>query len=302
VFHLARLSLANRAVVALVTIAIAAFGVLSMTSLKQELIPSLQLPTGIVSAQYPGSSPEVVEEQVTDVIEEAVTSIDGVASVRSTASTGVSLTTIEFTYGTDMEAATQRLQTAIAGVQAVLPEDVSPQVTTGSVDDVPVVQMAVSGDRSPNALADTVENVVVPGLEDVDGVRSVSVTGQTETEVRVQPDQEKLAAAGLTTQDLTTVLQDNGVVMPAGEITEGGRAWSVQLGKPVDMVDQLKELPVVPGGTATPGAVAGAGTADADAGATAGTLPNAPNAPNAPTAPTAPGVAVPPGTTGSSLS
>lgn len=292
-FHLARLSLANRAVVALVTIAIAAFGVLSMTSLKQELIPSLQLPTGIVSAQYPGSSPEVVEEQVTDVIEEAVASIDGVASVRSTASTGVSLTTIEFTYGTDMEAATQRLQTAVAGVQTALPEDVSPQVTTGSVDDVPVVQMAVSGDRSPNALADTVENVVVPGLEDVDGVRSVAVTGQTETEVRVQPDQERLAAAGLTTQDLTTVLQDNGVVMPAGEITEGGRAWSVQLGKPVDMVDQLKQLPVVPGGSAAPGtATPGAGTGGAEAGGAAGgdamadALPTDPTAPVAPDSPT----------------
>lgn len=288
-FHLARLSLANRAVVALVTIAIAAFGVLSMTTLKQELIPSLQLPTGIVSAQYPGSSPEVVEEQVTDVIEEAVAAIDGVASVRSTASTGVSLTTIEFTYGTDMEAATQRLQTAVAGVQAALPEDVSPQVTTGSVDDVPVVQMAVSGDKSPNALADTVENVVVPGLEDVDGVRSVAVTGQTETEVRVQPDQEKLAAAGLTTQDLTTVLQDNGVVLPAGEITEGGRAWSVQLGKPVDMVDQLRQLPVVPGGTTAPGAGTGAGAeaGDAEAGgaATADVLPTDPTAPVVPDGP-----------------
>ncbi|WP_454859901.1 efflux RND transporter permease subunit [Promicromonospora soli] len=281
-FHLARLSLANRAVVALVTVAIGVFGVLGMTGLKQELIPSLQLPTGIVSAQYPGSSPEVVEEQVTDVIEDAVASIDGIASVRSTASTGVSLTTIEFTYGTDMEAATQRLQTAIAGVQPALPEDVSPQVTTGSVDDVPVVQMAVSGDKSPNALADTVENVVVPGLEDVDGVRSVSVTGQTETEVRVQPDQEKLAAAGLTAQDLTTVLQDNGVVLPAGEITEGGRAWSVQLGKPVDMVDQLKQLPVIPGGTGGAGAGSDAG---AGADALAGTVPTDPTTPVTPDSP-----------------
>lgn len=264
-FRLARLSLANRAVVALVTIAIAVFGVLSMTELKQELIPSLQLPTGIVSAQYPGSSPQVVEEQVTDVIEEAIASVDDVASVRSTASTGVSLTTVEFTYGTDMEAATQRLQTAVAGAQAALPQDVSPQVTTGSVDDVPVVQLAVAGDENPNALADTVENVIVPGLEEVEGVRSVAVTGQQETEVRVQPDQAKLAAAGLTPQDLTTVLQDNGVVVPAGEITDGGRAWSVQLGKPVDMVDQLGRLPVVPGGGAgADGAGAGAGALPAD--------------------------------------
>ncbi|MCP2264487.1 efflux RND transporter permease subunit [Promicromonospora thailandica] len=251
-FRLARLSLANRAVVALVTIAIAVFGVLSMTGLKQELIPSLQLPTGIVSALYPGSSPQVVEEQVTDVIEEAIASVDDVASVRSTASTGVSLTTVEFVYGTDMEAATQRLQTAVTGAQATLPQDVTPQVTTGSVDDVPVVQLAVAGDKNPNALADTVENVVVPALEDVDGVRAVAVTGQQETEVRVRPDPARLGTAGLTPQDLTTVLQDNGVVVPAGEITDGGRAWSVQLGTPVDMVDQLKQLPVVPGGGTGP--------------------------------------------------
>ncbi|MFJ3405759.1 efflux RND transporter permease subunit [Promicromonospora sp. NPDC090134] len=276
-FRLARLSLANRAVVALVTIAIAVFGVLSMTSLKQELIPSLQLPTGIVSAQYQGSSPEVVEEQVTDVIEEAIASVDGVASVRSTASTGISLTTVEFAYGTDMESATQRLQTAVAGVQPALPEDVEPQVTTGSVDDVPVVQMAVSGDKSPNALASTVEDVVVPALKEVDGVRSVAVTGQSETEVRILPDQDKLAAAGLTTEDLTTVLQDNGVVIPAGEITEGGRAWSVQLGKPVDMVDQLKQLPVLPGGTAAGGTGAAGGATPPDP--AAGGLPAEPAAP-----------------------
>lgn len=282
-FRLARLSLANRAVVALVTIAIAVFGVLSMSSLKQELIPSLELPTGIVSAQYQGSSPQVVEEQVTEVIEEAVASVDGVDSVRSTASTGISLTTVELTYGTDMETTTQRLQTAVAGVRAALPDGVDPQVTTGSVDDVPVVQMAVSGDKNPNALADTVESVVVPALEDVEGVRSVSTTGQQQTEVRILPDEEKLAAAGLSTQDLTTVLQDNGVVMPGGEITEGGRAWSVQLGKTVDMVDQLGQLPVIPGGSAAagdqPGDVAGGDTAPGGA---------ADGAPAEPTTPTPP--------------
>ncbi|HEV6953862.1 MAG TPA: efflux RND transporter permease subunit [Promicromonospora sp.] len=283
-FRLARLSLANRAVVALVTIAASVFGVLAMTGLKQELIPSLQLPTGIVSALYPGSSPDVVEQQVTDVIEEAIASVDDVESVRSTSSTGVSLTTVEFVYGTDMESATQRLQTAVAGAQARLPQDVSPQVTTGSVDDVPVVQLAVAGDKSPGALADTVENVVVPALEDVEGVRSVAVTGQQQNEVRVRPDPDRLAAAGLGPQDLTTVLQDNGVVVPAGEITEGGRAWSVQLGTPVDMVDQLTQLPIVPGGGAP--AAGGEGASGGGApDAAAGTPPAAPPDPAPPADP-----------------
>lgn len=197
-----------------------------------------------------------------------------------------------------MEAASQRLQIAVAGIQPALPAGVSPQVTTGSVDDVPVVQMAVAGDKSPNALADTVEDVVVPALEDVDGVRAVAVTGERETEVRILPDQEKLDAAGLTTEDLTTVLQDNGVVLPAGEITEGGRAWSVQLGKPVDMVAQIAQLPVIPGGAGGPGAAGGdaaggaaaagdtaGGATGTDADAMAGVLPADPSAPAVPDSP-----------------
>src|SRR5690606_3792854 len=113
VFRLARLSLANRAVVALATIAIFAFGALSLTSLKQELIPSLELPAGAVVAVYPGASPEVVEQNVTEPLEAAAQTVEGIESLSSSASTGMSMTTVEFEYGTDMDAATQRLTTAV---------------------------------------------------------------------------------------------------------------------------------------------------------------------------------------------
>lgn len=262
-FRLARLSLANRAVVALATIAIFVFGAMSLGSLKQELIPSLELPAGAVVATYPGASPEVVEQRVTEPLEAAAQSVEGTESIGSTASTGSSVTTVQFEYGTDMDAATQRLQTAVTRIQSQLPEDVEPQVVTGSLDDLPVIQLAAAGadgDVDAAALADTVDTVVVPALEDLDGVRSVAVTGGETDQVLVDVRTKKLAEAGLTTQDVADVLKDNGVVLPAGTITDDDVTYSVQAGSSIDSVKELKALPLVPDPAAA-GATTGAGDA-----------------------------------------
>ncbi|MFB7798992.1 efflux RND transporter permease subunit [Isoptericola sp. NPDC056134] len=262
-FRLARLSLANRAVVALATIAIFVFGAMSLGSLKQELIPSLELPAGAVVATYPGASPEVVEQRVTEPLEAAAQSVEGIESIGSTASTGSSVTTVQFEYGTDMDAATQRLQTAVTRIQSQLPEDVEPQVVTGSLDDLPVIQLAAAGadgDVDAAALADTVDTVVVPALEDLDGVRSVAVTGGETDQVLVDVKTKKLAEAGLTTQDVADVLKDYGVVLPAGTITDDDVTYSVQAGSSIDSVKELKALPLVPDPAAA-GATTGAGDA-----------------------------------------
>ncbi|RXR26806.1 efflux RND transporter permease subunit [Oerskovia turbata] len=244
-FRLARTSLANRAVVALATIAIAVFGVVSMGSLKQELIPSLQIPTAAVVAAYPGSAPAIVEQQVTAPLETAVRGVDGVEDVTSSSSTGMSVTTVQFTYGTDMDLAAQQLQTAVTRVSSQLPADVDPTVVTGSVDDLPVVQLAVSGGADEAALAETVDNVVVPALEEVADVRSVAVSGIADQQVTIDLDVAALAAAGLSPAQVTTILQDNGVVIPAGTVAAGDRTLSVQVGTAVTSTDDLINLPLV---------------------------------------------------------
>ncbi|MFJ2298092.1 efflux RND transporter permease subunit [Oerskovia paurometabola] len=264
-FRLARTSLANRAVVALATIAIAVFGVVSMGSLKQELIPSLQIPTAAVVAVYPGSAPAIVEQQVTAPLETAARGVDGVEDVTSSSSTGMSVTTVQFTYGTDMDLAAQQLQTAVTRVSSQLPADVDPTVVTGSVDDLPVVQLAVSGGADETALADTVNSVVVPALEEVTDVRSVAVSGIADQQVTIDLDVAALAAAGLSPAQVTTILQDNGVVVPAGTVAAGDRTLSVQVGTAVTSTDDLIDLPLV----ASPSASAAAG-------------PTAPGAPSAP--------------------
>lgn len=267
-FRLARMSLANRALVALATIAVFLVGIFSMGQLRQELIPSMTVPMVAVTAADPGTSPEIVAERVTDPIENAVQGIDGVTGVTSTVATGVSVTTVELEYGTDVDAVEQEIGSALGGLQD-LPEDVEPEVMAGSLDDLPVIQLAVSGDGTEQELTDAIDSVLVPELSGIAEVRDVTVTGTTERQVVIEPNDEKLAAAGLTAAQLSTLLQDNGTVVPVGSVTEDGTTSSVQVGTSVASVEELESLPLLPAAGATgPGAGTPPGSGAAGAGAT----------------------------------
>lgn len=160
--HLAVLSLRNRALIALITIVAAVFGGLALTNLKQELIPSLELPALVVMSNYPGASPEVVENDVSTPIETAIQGVPGLESTTATSTTNASIVQAMFSYGTNLATAEQKMQQAINRISSTLPEDVSPQVLSVSIDDFPVIQIAVTGfDDAETAQAD-LENVVIP--------------------------------------------------------------------------------------------------------------------------------------------
>lgn len=258
--RLARLSLANRSVVALITVAIAVFGWISLGSLKSELIPSLQIPTAVVVAVDPGSSPQLVEQQLTEPIEQAISAVDDVESVTSTSATSVSTTTVELTYGVDVDGAAQDVQRAVDRIRSQLPEGVEPTVVTGSIDDLPVVQLAVAGtpddvaegEDPQAALARAVEETVVPRLEQVEGVRDVTVSGVAEQAVTITLDLPALTAAGLSPAAVQSVLQDNGVVLPAGTVDDGDLTLSVQAGSELTSVADLESVPLLGAGTGEP--------------------------------------------------
>src|SRR5690606_972225 len=188
VSNLAVLSLRNRALIALVTIVAAVFGGLALTNLKQELIPTLELPALIVMTTYPGASPEVVENDVSTPIETAIQAVPGLESTSATSTTNASNIQAMFTYGRHLPTAEQKMQQAINRISAQLPADVEPQVMTVSLDDLPVIQIAVTGFGEADAAQSELENVVVPELEDVDGVNSAAIIGGTGERVTITPD------------------------------------------------------------------------------------------------------------------
>ena len=236
-------SLRNRALIALVTIVVGLFGGIALTTLKQELIPSVAFPQVIVITQYPGAAPEIVEQDVSTPIETAVQGIPGLDGSNATSSTGFSIVSASFAFGTDLVRTEQRVQLAINRLD--LPADVEPRVLTGSIDDFPILQVAVTSDLTPGELEAALESQAVTELTDLDGVREVSIQGAVGERVTITPDKEELFARGLTTADITDALDAYGVLLPAGVITEDGFELPVISGVRITTADELAALPLL---------------------------------------------------------
>jgi len=250
---LARFSLANRALIASVTIFVLAFGLLSTGALKQELIPSLQIPVAAVITTYVGASPAVVDEQISRPLSDAVKGVTGLEKVTSTASSGTSVVTVQVKYGTDLDRVQSQLQTAVNRLQGSFPDGVDSQVIAGSFDDFPVIQLAVSSDLSSEELAPKLNDSAVTALSRLDGVRDVTVSGARTQRVVVDLDAGKLAAKGLTSSDVSNALRVNGVRQSGGAVPDGTDTLSIEVGAPFATLEQIKDLPLLPATTSAAG-------------------------------------------------
>ncbi|MFC8436058.1 efflux RND transporter permease subunit [Streptomyces sp. NPDC057253] len=237
---LSRFSLAQRALIGLMSLIAIAFGAIAIPQLKQQLLPTIELPMVSVIAPYQGAAPDVVEKQVVEPIENNLEAVDGISGVTSTASEGNAVIMASFDYGNDTKQLVADVQLAVN--RARLPEDVDPQVVAGSTDDMPTVVLAVTSDKDQQALADQLDRTVVPDLKNIDGVGQVTVSGVRDLQVAVTPDDRKLAAAGLTTQSLAQALQAGGATVPAGSFDEDGANRTVQVGGGFTSVEQIRDL------------------------------------------------------------
>ncbi|MEW2508511.1 efflux RND transporter permease subunit [Streptomyces sp. NPDC046870] len=256
---LSRFSLAQRALVGLVSLVALAFGLIAIPQIKQQLLPTIELPMVSVIAPYQGASPDVVEKQVVEPIENNLQGVDGVTGVTSTASEGNAVIMASFAYGNDTKRIVSDVQQAVNRARNQLPDDVDPQVVSGSTDDMPTVVLAVTSDKDQQALADQLDTTVVPALKDIDGVGRVQVTGVRDLQVTVTPDDAKLARAGLTPAALGQALQAGGATVPAGSFDEGGVNRTVRVGGGFTSLRQIEDLRVTGEGGTRPvrlGAVA----------------------------------------------
>jgi HAE1 family hydrophobic/amphiphilic exporter-1 len=240
---LAAFSLRNRALIALVTIVAAVFGVLATTGLRQELIPSIQFPQLAVVSSYRGASPEIVNERVSKPIEQAVRGIRGVDTTSSQSSTGSSTVSVSFAFGTDLDNAEQKISAAINGLQSSLPDGVTPQVVAGSLDDLPIVAVSVTGDASTTELATAVNDSVLPKLEKLDGVRAASLAGAPGDRITVTP-KDALADHGLQSSVLSQTLQASGALVPGGTVTQDGSTRSIEIGTELGSASDIAALPL----------------------------------------------------------
>ncbi|MEV7864900.1 efflux RND transporter permease subunit [Streptomyces sp. NPDC088124] len=258
---LAKFSLAQRALIGLMSIIALLFGAIAIPQLKQQLLPSIELPMVSVLAPYQGASPDVVEKQVVEPLENSIKTVDGIETVTSTASEGNAVIMASFDFG---DSGTKQLvadvQQAVNRARAQLPATVDPQVIAGSTDDIPTVVLAVTSDKDQQALADQLDRSVVPALQGIDGVGQVTIDGVRDLQVSVTPDDKKLAEAGLNAMSLSEALKAGGAAFPAGSFTEDGKSRTVQVGGGYTSLKQIEDLRIAPaaGGGAGGGAPSGA--------------------------------------------
>jgi HAE1 family hydrophobic/amphiphilic exporter-1 len=253
---LAKISLRNRSLIGLLAILVLVFGAFVLPQIKQQLFPSLQLPTAVVVTPYAGASPDVVDTQVSEPIESSLQGLQGVDQINSTSSEGSSTVAVQFVFGTDIDAAVAKMQQAVNGLSSRLPANSKPSVLTGSTDDLPVVQLAVGTTGDKQQLADRLTTEVVPALSKIEGVRAVTVNGAPKPTVTITLNYAKLAAAGIDPSGLAQTLQTAGASVPAGVVTQGDNALTVQVAGAQSSLQGLRDMYLTPtpgrGGAGTP--------------------------------------------------
>jgi hydrophobic/amphiphilic exporter-1 (mainly G- bacteria), HAE1 family len=242
-------SLRNRALIALITIVVGVFGVVGLLSLKQELIPSIQLPSVFIVTSDPGASPSVVSHDVSTPIESALQGIENLDSTTATSTTNSSTVTASFEYGTDIATEEQKVQVAVDRISTTLPSGVTPQVITFSTTDLPIISLAVTSDMDKHELASKLSTLTLTNLKQLDGVSNVSLLGAVTQRITITPNATTLASDGLTVQSIKNALAANGTLLASGSITENGKTLTVQSGSKIGSVAALASLPMI--GTTT---------------------------------------------------
>jgi multidrug efflux pump len=241
---LADISIRNHVFAWVLMFALIGFGILTYTgagSVFQGLgisrNPDVDFPVVNVSVTYEGASPEVMESDVVDYIEDAVTTVEGVKQISSTSRQGSASITVEFELSRNIDAALQDVQTKVAQAARRLPREMDPPIITkNNPEDQPIMWMALAGRRPPTFLADYVRNVLRPAFQTIPGVGEVMLGGYRERTIRVWYDATRMEALGLTVQDVKAAIQREHLEMPAGRIESAEREMNVRAeGEAIDI-------------------------------------------------------------------
>jgi HAE1 family hydrophobic/amphiphilic exporter-1 len=207
---------------AMIILSLVVVGAASYFKLGVDRFPSVDLPTVSVRTGLPGASPEEVESLVTQQIEDAVNTVDGIDELRSISSQGNSVVIATFKLNRDLESAAQDIRDRVTGLGRRLPEDATPPIVQKfDNDSTPVLTIALSADRSIRELTELGDKTARVQLERVGGVGEVRVTGGLQRAINVWIDAERLAAYQITITQVRQALQRQNADVPGGNVNTG---------------------------------------------------------------------------------
>src|SRR5215213_1660924 len=283
--RIVRWCLGNKSVVILATLLLIGSGAYATTQLNQELLPDISFPIITISTPVTGAGPALVDEHVTQPVEDAINGVQGIQSVRSTSAQGFSVVLVEFDLDQDTEEAESDLQSALDGI--TLPSQAEdPEVKSQSASQFPILSLSLAAkDKDLADLTKYAEDDVVPSIEEVDGVSSVDIIGGAEKQIKVDLDPKKLKYKGLTTDAVVGAIGGARVDAPVGSVSVNGRETPINATSDLGGISALEDLPVgVEGGTmggTSPGATSGAPPSESG-GIPGGAAPDAAGSPAPP--------------------
>ena len=235
----------NPVTTALVFITLAIFGVFSLVSISLDRFPKFDANVIMVMSSYPGASAEDIETNLTKVLENSLNAVSDLKDISSTSKENISLITLKFVEGVDIDVATNDVRDKLDMVNSVLPDGASlPLIFKFSADDMPIMIMAATANESLNALEKILDDKVATPLARVSGVGTVSVAGAPQREIQVYCDPNKLEAYGLTVSGISSIIAAENRNMPSGTIDIGSNAYALRVEKEFTNADQMLDIVV----------------------------------------------------------
>ena len=222
----------KRPVLAIVmNLSLVLFGLIGFHFLGVREFPSIDPPVVSVRTGYPGANADVIESQITEPLEKAINSIDGVRNISSSSNQGSSNITVEFNLTKDLEEATNDVRDKVSQAARSLPKDIDglPVVAKADANSESILSMTLESDtRNQLELSDYAENVLAQRLQTIPGVSNVQIWGQKRMAMRIWIDPSRMAAYRLTALDIKTALDKENIELPSGKITGESTELSVK--------------------------------------------------------------------------
>ena len=243
VMKLARMAVDRPVTMYMFYVAVILLGAVSLRELSVDLLPDISYPRLSVITNYPGVAPEEVETLITAPLESAVSRVPGLRRVESVSKEGVSLLTLEFDWGTDMDFTMLHTREQLDNAKDRFPEDAeSPTIIPLDPQSRPIMTLALSGDRTLLELKELSEELIKPRLEQIEGVGSAEITGGVEREIQVEADPQKLALYGLTVEDVAARVDAFNRNLQGGTIRKGTFKYALRVVGEFESLDEIGEI------------------------------------------------------------
>lgn len=230
---------------ALCFVAIVIIGLFSLSRLSIDLLPDIETNTIMVMTAYPGASASDIETNVTKVMENTLNTVTNLKHITSQSKENLSIVTLEFEYGTDIDVATNDVRDKLDIVETSLPDNVeNPIIFKFGTDDIPILILSVTAEESMPALYKILDDKVANPLKRIGGVGSVSVTGAPEREIQVYCDPQKLEAYNLTVEGISGIIAQENLNTPGGSIDIGSNTYSLRVQGEFTDAKQMEDIVV----------------------------------------------------------